>query len=145
PATHTGIGYPTTVVHATELSQPAILAAIRAGHVFVDVTGSRDRLLEVTAASGGRTAQMGDALPAPAGAPIRVSIHVTHAAGAAFSLAGDGPRPRLADAGLASDEEIRSFEIVGDGRRHWLRVDVRGPDGKLWLLGNPIYLNAPPR
>jgi hypothetical protein len=21
---------------------------------------------------------------------------------------------------------------------------VRGPDGKLWLLGNPIYLNAPP-
>jgi hypothetical protein len=145
PATHTGIGYPTTVVHATELSQPAILAAIRAGHVFVDVTGSRDRLLEVTATSGGGIAQMGDAVPAPAGAPIRVSIHVTHAAGAALSLAGDGPRPRLADAALASDDETRSFEIVGDGRRHWLRVDVRGPDGNLWLLGNPIYLNAPPR
>ena len=145
PVTKTGIGYPTTVVHATALSQPAILAAIRAGHVFVDITGSRDRVLEVSATSGDRTAEMGDALAAPPGAAIRVSVHVTHAAGASLSLAGDGPEPRLPDATLAGDDETRGFEVSGDGRRHWLRVDVRGPDGKLWLLGNPIYLNAPPR
>ena len=137
-----GVGYPTTVVHAEMLSQPAILAAIRAGHVFIDITGSRDRRLEVTAASGSKTAEMGDALAAPAGAPVRVTVHVSHAAGAALSLAGDGPKPKLADATLKSDDETRGFEVTGDGRRRWLRVDVRGPDGRLWLLGNPIYLNA---
>jgi hypothetical protein len=136
-----GVGYPTTVVHAAALSQPAVLAAIRAGHVFVDVTGSRDRGLEVVAASGGKTAEMGDALAAPAGAPVRVTVHVSHAAGASLSLAGDGPKPKLADAALAGDDETRSFEVASDGKPHWLRVDVRGPDGKLWLLGNPIYLN----
>jgi hypothetical protein len=143
PAGGSGIGFPTTVVHATELSQPAVLAAIRAGHVFVDITGSRDRRLEVTAASGPRTAEMGDALAAPAGAPVRMTIRVTHAAGASLSLVGDGPKPKLADASLGGNDETRSFEVASDGRRHWLRVDVRGPDGKLWLLGNPIYLNAP--
>jgi hypothetical protein len=140
-----GPGYPTTVVHAQALSQPAILAALRAGHVFVDITGSRDKRLEVTAASGGQTAEMGDALAAPVGAPIKVSVHVTHAAGASLSLAGDGPKPKLADATLNGDDETRGFEVSGDGKRHWLRVDVRGPDGRLWLLGNPIYLNAPLR
>lgn len=144
PATGQGVGFPTTVVHAQALSQPAILAAIRAGHVFVDVTGSRDKLLEVTADAGGHVAEMGDALAAPAGAPVKVTIRVRHAAGGALSLAGDGPKPKLADAALASDDETRTFEVAGDGHRHWLRVDVRGPDGNLWLLGNPVYLNAPP-
>ncbi|HZZ31762.1 MAG TPA: CehA/McbA family metallohydrolase [Phenylobacterium sp.] len=144
PESRSGIGYPTTVVHAAELSQPAILAAIRAGHVFVDITGSHDKGLEVTATSGGRTAEMGDALAAPAGASVRITVHVRHAAGGSLSLAADGPKPKLSDATLPGDEETRSFEVSGDGRRHWLRIDVRGPDGKLWLLGNPIYLNAAP-
>jgi hypothetical protein len=143
PATHTGIGYPTTVVHATELSQAAILAAIRAGHVFIDITGSHDRTLDITASSGGETAEMGDALAASAVAPIRFHIHVTHSAGGSLSIAGNGPKPKLAEAALAGDDETKTFEVASDGRRHWLRIDVRGPDGKLWLLGNPIYLNAP--
>ena len=25
----------------------------------------------------------------------------------------------------------------------WLRAEVRGPDGALWLLGNPVYLTSP--
>jgi hypothetical protein len=143
PTKPSSVGYPTTVVHAAALSQPAILAAIRAGHVFVDVTGSRDRRLEVTAQAGGHSAEMGDALPAPAGAPVTVTIHVVHAMGGSLALSGSGPKPKLADASLAADDETRSFTVSGNGRRHWLRVDVRGPDGKLWLLGNPIYLNAP--
>ncbi|THD71121.1 MAG: PHP domain-containing protein [Phenylobacterium sp.] len=137
-----GVGHPTTVVHATELSQPAILAAIRAGHVFIDIAASRDRRLEVTAASGGRTAEMGDAIAAPTGQPVRVTVHVSHAAGGSLSLAGNAPKPKLADTALSSDDETRTFEVSGDGQHHWLRIDVRGPDGKLWLLGNPIYFNA---
>jgi hypothetical protein len=145
PRLPAAVGRPTTVVHAAALSQLAILAGIRAGHVFVDITGSRDKTLEVTASSGGKTAEMGDALAAPVGAPVRVSVHVTHAAGASLSLAGNGPKPKLADATLGSDDETRTFEVSGDDGRHWLRIDVRAPDGSLWLLGNPIYLNAPER
>jgi len=145
PASKIGIGYPTTVVHAEELSQPAILGAIRAGHVFVDITGSHDKRLEVTAACGAQTAQMGDTLRAPAGAAIGFSIHVTHAAGASISVVGDGPKPRLSEVVLRGDDETRTFEIIADGQRHWLRADVRGPDGEIWLLGNPIYMSPPGR
>ena len=141
PSRPASVGYPTTVVHAAELSQAAILAAIRAGHVFIDTTGSVDRALDVTATSVGRTAEMGDALAAPAGAPIRFTVHVAHAAGGALSISGNGPKPKLAGSAL-SDDDTRTFEVASDGRAHWLRVDVRGPDGRLWLLGNPIYLNG---
>ena len=140
PAKPASVGYPTTVVHAAELSQPAILAAIRAGHVFIDTQGSRDRTLEVTASSAGHTAEMGDALAAPAGVSIRFTVHVTQAAGGSLSISGNGPKPKLAGKSF-SDDETLSFEVASDGQAHWLRVDVRGPDGKLWLLGNPIYLN----
>ena len=144
PAGGEGVGVPATVVHAAALSQPAVLAALRAGHAFVDVTGSRDKLLEVSDSSGGRTAEMGDALPTPSGSPLTVTIHVAHAAGGSISLVGDGPKPKLANAVLGSDDEVRTFEVTADGQRHWLRADVRGPDGRLWLLGNPIYLEAAP-
>lgn len=142
PPTHpSGVGSPTTVVHARELSQPAILAAIRAGHVFVDVTGSRERLLEVTARLGERTAQMGDALTAPAGVSLVLEARVTGSAGGVASLVWDG-QPLSATRPIGSDDETPTYDLVSDGGRHWIRVDVRGPDGKLWLLGNPIYLNA---
>jgi hypothetical protein len=35
----------------------------------------------------------------------------------------------------------RGFDWRSDGNRHWLRADVRDADGRLLLLGNPIYLN----
>ena len=123
------------------MSQPAILAAIRAGHVFIDTTGNRQRTLEVTASAGGKTVEMGDALSAPAGAAVRLTVHVAHAAGGSLSVSGNGPTPNLDGAAL-NDDDIRTFDIASDGRAHWLRIDVRGPDGRLWLLGNPIYLNG---
>jgi hypothetical protein len=64
------VGSPTTVVYASELSTPAILAGIRAGHVFLDLTGSRGRLLEVTASDAAGTAQMGDLLAAAKGSQV---------------------------------------------------------------------------
>lgn len=133
------VGSPTTVVHAPELSQAAILAAIRAGHVFVDLAGSRDRRLEVTASLGERTAQMGDALPAPAGATVTLEAHVLGAQDGLARIVQDGRT--LAERRLSGADETPVFNLVADGARHWLRVDVRGPDGKLWLLGNPVYLS----
>ena len=138
----THIGSPTTVVHAAELSQLAILDGLRAGHVFVDVTGSPDRLLELEADSGGAHAMMGDALAAPAGAAVRFSVHVAHAAGATVAVLLDGAAaPLLAQRQVDSADVHRTFDWTSDGQRHWLRVEVRDAQGHLLLLGNPVYLN----
>ncbi|WP_411288829.1 CehA/McbA family metallohydrolase [Phenylobacterium sp.] len=143
PAQPQAVGVPTTVVRAAELSQGAILAGIRAGHVFVDLAGARDRTLQVTAAAGGQSAAMGDALAAPAGARVMFAVHVAKAAGGRLALAGPAARlVTLADAALSADA-TSTFSLISDGRPGWLRVDVRGPDGRLWLLGNPVYLNPP--
>lgn len=137
-----GIGRPATVVHAAELSQAAVLDAIRRGHVFVDVWGSRDRLLEVVAQAGDARAEMGDVLPAAAGAVVEVAVQVAGApAGARLSLAGDAvPLARLADPALSAPEARKTFQLTADGKSRWLRVDVRDAKGQLILIGNPIYL-----
>ncbi len=143
PAKPPAVGVPTTVVHASELSQAAILAAIRAGHVFIDVTGSRDRLVEVTAQAGEVTAEMGDVLAASAGTTVRIRVHVVGGAGGKLRLAGSAaPLATLSDAGLASPDETRDFELISDGAPGWLRVDLWGADGRLLVLTNPIYLRS---
>lgn len=138
------LGVPTTVVRSMVLSQDAILQAIRAGHVFVDVKGSRDRILEVTAKAGGVEAQMGDGLAAPAGAAVEILVRVAHVPGGRLSLAGPAAPRVSGELGLAGAEATRTLTLSGDGSRQWLRVDVRDADGRLVLLGNPIYLNSGP-
>jgi hypothetical protein len=141
---HSGarIGNPTTVVHAAGLSQTAILDGIRAGHVFVDVAGSPDRVLELETDSGGAHAMMGDTLAAPAGAAVRLSVHVAQAGGASIKLLLDGePVDWLKEAKVDGADVRRSADWTSDGKRHWLRAEVRDANGRLLLLGNPVYLN----
>ncbi|MGZ5200193.1 MAG: CehA/McbA family metallohydrolase [Telluria sp.] len=136
------VGMPTTVVHAEELSQLAILQGIRLGHVFVDTDGTPDRLLEFTAQLDAAHAMMGDALVAPAGKAVRFDVHVAHAAGAAIHLIQDAREVApLRDARVDGEDATRNFTWTSDGKRHWIRVEVRDASGHLMLLGNPIYLN----
>ena len=137
------VGYPTTVVYAEALSQVAILRAIRSGHVFIDVEGSRDRALEVTVTGAGQTAAMGDVLSAPKGRGVAVSIHAVKVANATVRLIGSA-------AGLASrqewtvktDDDTIRLNLTPDGMRRWFRVEVWSAEGRLLLLGNPVYLNG---
>ena len=46
------VGRPTTVLYSAELSEHAILNAVRAGHVSIDVEGTNDRVLEFEAKTG---------------------------------------------------------------------------------------------
>ena len=80
------IGSPTTVVYATDLSTPAILDAIRAGHVFIDLEGTHDRLLEFTAHDGDRAALAGDTLTAAQGDAVQFEARVTAALGGKNNL-----------------------------------------------------------
>jgi hypothetical protein len=140
PNRPSAIGSPTTVIYATELSTPAILAGIRAGHVFVDTTASRDRALTMTGQTDDAKVQMGDSLEAAQQTSVDFEVHETGADQGKISLVEDG---HVLEIPAASNEATGTLHTrwVSDGRRHWFRPQINGPDGKLWMIGNPIYIN----
>ncbi len=136
------IGSPTTVVYAADLSTPAILDGIRAGHVFIDIAGTRDRILEVSALANAQIAHSGDLLKVPAGDAVQFEAHAIAAGGGKILWIEDGHEltpPTNAD--LYSADQTVPLPWTSDGQRHWFRAEVAGPDGKLWLVANPIYIN----
>ncbi len=136
------IGSPTTVVYAASLSTPAILEGIRAGHVFIDLAGTKDRILEVTARSGGLLVQAGDSLNTTNGGAVQFEAHVFTAGGGKILWIEDGHEfkpPTNPD--IYSADQTVPLPWTSDGQRHWFRAEVAAPDGKLWLIGNPIYIN----
>jgi hypothetical protein len=135
------IGTPTTVVHASELSMPAILAGIRAGHVFIDVQGTRDRLLDLTATAGQQNAEMGDAIKVASGQHARFTVKATAPEGSKVEMIVDG-KPWQPGVDMVVHGKLeQSFDWPGDGKRHWIRANVRGTAGELLLVGNPVYVN----
>jgi len=139
-----GVGLPTTVVHAGELSERAILEAVRAGHVFVDVQGSRDRLLAAEATTGAGRAEMGDSLAAPKGSTVHVSVHISGCQSAHVVVIQQRQPTPVAEETVTLDEEVHSFDLPSGGDRRWIRVEVRGSDDVPILIGNPFYVNYPP-
>jgi hypothetical protein len=138
------IGHPTTVVHAQELSVHGILDAIRAGHVCVDLTASHDKVIDVAATDGAAHAAMGERLTAAPKDRVVLSAHVTGASGFTLRWLLDGKAiPALPPQSLSSDAADETASWTSDGQRHWLRAEIRRPDGTLQLLGNPIFFNWP--
>jgi hypothetical protein len=135
------IGSPTTVVHARDLSMEGILDGIRAGHVFVDVEGTRDRSLDVQATADSKTAGMGDALTVTKGASVHVVAHTVALGGQQLRVLDNGKPIDLAGRDVIPPTGELTFDWTSDGKPHWLRVDVRSPQGKLLILGNPVYIN----
>ncbi|HEY4939976.1 MAG TPA: CehA/McbA family metallohydrolase [Rhizomicrobium sp.] len=141
PAAQDAVGYPTTVVYAANLSDRAILDGIRSGHVFVDVDGSKDRLLEFTA-HGGRVT-MGDTLKVRAHERITFTVHVAGVAGGTVGIVEDGQKiAPLASSSIAGADVHKTFSLTFDANRHWLRADVKDAKGRTVLVGNPIYVNG---
>lgn len=135
------VGQPTTVVYARELSTPAILEGLRSGNVFVDVQGSGERWMSMSAAAGARTAAMGGEIVLGSGETARFELRIRQASGARVVLWLDGREVALlANPIVDSTSQTLAFDWTGDGGSHWLRADVRGPYGKLWLVGNPIHV-----
>jgi hypothetical protein len=142
PSAGSAVGHPTTVVYAPNLSERAILEAIRAGHVFIDAEGTTNRVLEFTGQAGEALASMGDALQTPEDQPIHFTIKMTALAGAHPEVICDGaPLPVVNSSPAETNEETRTFTYASDGKRHWIRVNIRSAEGALLIVGNPIYLN----
>ena len=138
------VGNPTTVVYAANLSTPAILAGIRSGRVFIDLTGSRNRMVELTANCNGKEARMGGGLQAAKGAQVAFEARTVGAEGGRLELLEDGkPMEGAAPSSTPGTSGELHAWWTSDGARHWFLAQVIGPDGKLWLLGNPVYVNWP--
>lgn len=136
------IGVPTTVVYARELTVPALLEGVRSGRVFIDLEGQSDRALDFSATAGGTTAQMGGVLVVPSRRRIDFKLDVRGVEDGAVELAGgEGALPPIADPRVSGKRQSIRFSFRSDGRRQWIRVNVRDSAGKLILIGNPIYLN----
>ncbi len=139
------LGTPTTWVYAKELTTEAILAGVRAGHVFIseDVEGPQ---LTMTAEADGQRGIMGDKLQCRKAERVSVHCRVTGGAGKVLWL--------LTRSGLHESAVIPTdtFEHVTEvpAEAGFVRAEVvypesewdNLPDGepRLAALGNPIYL-----
>jgi hypothetical protein len=85
---------------------------------------------------------MGDMLAAAKGSQVSFEVFVTGSANGKVTLLEDGRALKTAaPVTLSSSSQTLHFSWTSDGQRHWFRPEVIGPDEKLWLLGNPIYVN----
>ena len=143
PPEHTAsVGYPTTVIDAHDLSVAGILEGIRSGRVFIDLAGTHNRMLDMSAQSGGSTANMGGVLAASKGQPVALQVHVAGCDGASLHFFVDGEMANtLPSQTIAGDNATLHADWNSDGARHWIRAEVVDHDKHILLLGNPIYIN----
>lgn len=131
------IGRPITVVHARQLSQSAILHGIRTGNVFIDVEGTRDRMLEVTVRSGRTRALMGETIAAPA-AELKVEARVAGVAQGTIQLVANGEEHSRIPLGAPPG----ALTINRDAACGWIAVNVLGSNDHKLLIGNPVYVEC---
>lgn len=140
PAAEAGsIGSPTTVVYMRDLSVRGFLDGVRAGRVFIDVEGTRDRVLDLVATIDGRRATMGQTLQARAGETILFTASLQGMTEGVVQLVIDGKADAPFRTTFARDRPASPWLWRTDGRTHWIRAEVRDGDGRLLLIGNPIY------
>lgn len=143
------IGWPTTVVEATELSVPGILEGIRRGRVFIDLTASHDKMVDLEARDSAEStgmeahiARMGQSLDVSAGDSLNFQVHLTACPLAKVYLFLDGIEdPLLPPLDAGAGNGTLPFRWKTDDHAHWIRAEVRDSNGSLMLVSNPIYIH----
>lgn len=139
------LGTPTTWVWADELSVPAIIAGLRAGHVFIS-EGPTGPFLEFTAEADGQQRMMGDELIVPRGVPIRFHLRVRGAAGGVLRLVS---ARRVLQTDIPTDDFSHTWEILPEGDRYFRPEVIDPPEAPLEeepsalmarALGNPVFV-----
>lgn len=134
-----GVGAPTTRVWAETLSHEGILAGLKAGRVSIDVAGV-GRGLDVTFTARGATATMGGELARPRDGRLVIEAAFEGLGGGQLVLRGGpdfaAPEPVPISEGATS----MAVRVTVAPTTRWLRADVIGPDGRPWVIGNPVYL-----
>jgi predicted metal-dependent phosphoesterase TrpH len=143
PGDAAAIGWPVTGVEADELSVGAILDGIRAGRTFIDLTASRDKMLDFAAEADGVSVKMGGTLHAAAGDTISVRVRTIATEGSIVHLLLDGEEP-IPPVPVGATSATATATFTAAAGRHWLRLVVRDPRGADELISSPLYINFPP-
>ncbi|SPM31944.1 PHP domain protein, partial [Mycobacterium terramassiliense] len=134
------VGSPQTVVHARELSAPALVEGLRRGRSYI--ARSRAVTVELTASCAGRGAGPGETLRVPPDAPVAVTAMITGAAGTTASLiTAEGCVGRATVTGPA--RTMLRWEVDAASARFArleIREAARRPLGAMVALTNPVWL-----
>ncbi|MGH6991936.1 MAG: CehA/McbA family metallohydrolase, partial [Caulobacteraceae bacterium] len=141
PEVPSAVGTPTTLVECEELSERAVLAGLLAGRVAIDLQGVAGRTLDLVARFEAGEGAMGGEIGLPAGEAVEFEIAAACVEGARVEAVGD----------LAGLEALGRLELDSSGRGRfslraaarpaWVRVNLRDRQGKLLMIGNPIWLS----
>jgi MYXO-CTERM domain-containing protein len=136
------IGSPTTLVLADNLSEAAIIDAIRRGRTIVQLRGPDDPLVEVTMrAADGHAAEIGDTLEGLETA--RLTIHVTAGAGTFAQVWRDGEKIHQVE--VTTDDFTTSFEDELSGlAEHRYRVELTNDFNQRVVVTSHIYASGLP-
>lgn len=120
------------MLYAEDLTEDAIIAAIKAGRSYV--SGGPTLLLNVITAAG-REAMLGDTVP-PEAATAVVRWSGAHGGDILrFNVNGRAYREQIVD----EAGEMRWPLTPGQAR--WCNAELRDADDGLWAVTNPIYFD----
>lgn len=141
PARQTLVGYPTTVIHADNLSQAALFDGLKKGRVFVDMGMGADRVLDLKATSEKNSAVMGETLAVSPNSGVLVDAEVNGAPGTRLEVIVDGKvQPKLYP--VADSRSHIQFQLAPAAiGAQWVRVNIVNAAGDVEMISNPIYLN----
>jgi hypothetical protein len=128
------IGSPTTLVLAENLSEAAIVKAVREGRTIVQLSGPDDPVVDLTIGD----ARIGDDISGLA--TIDAKVRVVGGSGALAQLWRDGAK--IAEQPVTSDDASLSFSDTPGAGKHRYRVEVENDFGQRVVVTSHIYVDA---
>jgi hypothetical protein len=135
------LGRPATVIWAASLSQSDLMASLRVGRVFIDLTHPGLAAFDLEARAEGASAVMGGQITASPGQMIAFRATIAGAPAARLYVVEPGGAVEVLPVPEGPEATV-AFTRRSEGRTGWLRVELRDLDGALLALSNPIYLTA---
>lgn len=134
------VGHGATVVHADQLSQAAIIAAVKAGHTYVKPFGPDAPDVELTATGGGVTAIPGDSATAES---LAITVKVTGAASGVrpgpFTLSILKNGVEVDSAPVSGAEFTRTYTAGESGRYSFRLTRAQGAATMLEGYSTPVW------
>ena len=136
------LGMPMTMVWAEQRSAAGILQAVRAGRVYINVDGTEGVVFDLQArVPNGEWQTMGSHLALCGAQQVELQLHLQGIDDAQLEVVNAAASPRRHTLPVKGNSTMQWMEAVA-GDSTWLRVDVRGANGVLRLVGNPFYVTS---
>jgi MYXO-CTERM domain-containing protein len=133
------IGSPTTLVLADNLSEAAIMDAIRKGRTMVALRGPEDPILDVhVVTANGGLAEIGDDIDGVA--TVRMPLTITGGAGNFAQLWRDGEK--LAQLEITSDDFTHTFEDEPGAQTRRYRVELINDANQRIVVTSHFYVHG---